>query len=465
MLKVYNDLTQNKEEFITLEKNIVKMYVCGPTVYDDCHIGHARSFIVFDIMRRYLEYSGFKVIYITNFTDIDDKMINRANQEKTTIFKLAEKFINSYFEDCDKLNIKRATKYPRATELIKDMIKIIEILLKKNHAYVSDGDVYFDILSFPNYAKLSNVNLEETRVSDEDPKKKNPHDFALWKAKKNDEPSWPSPWGDGRPGWHIECSTMSQKYLGDTIDIHGGGRDLIFPHHENEIAQSEACTGKQFVRYWVHNGFVTINKEKMSKSLGNFFTIKQVLDKYRPEVIRYFLISSHYRNPIDYSEANLIQANRTYNRFDNALMVLNQLINSKKEVSNEVSIFKTLISNTRVDFKEAMDDDFNTPKALSALSGLIKEINRWETKDKIPPLNELKKARNLLEEIGEVLGILPIKTISDYLVDNLINLTLDIRNELRKIKQFELSDKIRDKLKELNIEITDSKDQTNWKFI
>ena len=231
MLKVYNDLTQKKEKFIPLEKNIVKMYICGPTVYDDCHIGHARSFIVFDVMRRYLEYSDFKVIYITNFTDIDDKMINRAIKENITIFELAEKFINSYFEDCDKLNIKRATVYPRATELIDEMIKIIKVLITKKHAYISDGDVYFDISSFPNYAKLSNVNLEETRDSEVDPKKKNQHDFALWKAKKDDEPSWASPWGDGRPGWHIECSAMSQKYLGDTIDIHAGGQDLAFPHH------------------------------------------------------------------------------------------------------------------------------------------------------------------------------------------------------------------------------------------
>ncbi|NHI90954.1 MAG: cysteine--tRNA ligase [Candidatus Lokiarchaeota archaeon] len=465
MLKIFNDLTQRKEEFIPLEENMVKMYVCGPTVYDDCHIGHARSFIVFDVIRRYLEFKGFKVIYITNFTDIDDKMIKRANEEKTTIFNLAEKYINSYFEDCDKLNIKRATEYPRATELIDEMIKINEILIKKKNAYISEGNVYFNISSFPNYAKLSNVNLEETRSSENDIKKKNPHDFALWKAKKNDEPSWSSPWGQGRPGWHIECSAMSQKYLGDTIDIHGGGRDLIFPHHENEIAQSEAYTGKQFVRYWIHNGFVTINKEKMSKSLGNFFTIKDVIKKYKPETIRYFLISSHYRNPIDYSEENLIQADRTYRRFNNTIILIKQLIDSKMKIQKDSDQFKHLLKITKDKFIEAMDDDFNTPKALSELSELIKYINKLESQEEVPSLLELKQAQSLLNEIGDVLGILPNDTISDELLNNLIELTVEIRNELREIKRFELSDKIRDKLKELGIQLTDSKTSTSWKFI
>ncbi|MHA1785861.1 MAG: cysteine--tRNA ligase [Candidatus Helarchaeota archaeon] len=463
-MKIFNDLTQKKEKFIQLEDKVVKMYVCGPTVYDHCHIGHARSFIAFDVIRRYLEYIGYKVIYVQNFTDIDDKMINRAKKENCTIFDLAEKFINSYFEDLDKLNVLRANYHPRATEIILEMILIIERLLEKKHAYISGGDVYFSIKSFQNYGKLSRVNLEQVIQSDVGNKKKDPHDFALWKAKKNDEPSWSSPWGEGRPGWHIECSAMSYKILGDTIDIHGGGRDLIFPHHENEIAQSESFSGKKFVNFWIHNGFVTINKEKMSKSLGNFFTIKEVLRKYSPEVIRFFLISSHYRNPIDYSEANLIQAKRTYQRFKNALGVSQKLLSSNKKILQESNDFHKLINITKEKFISAMDDDFNTPKAISAILELVKEINKLEINEEIPPLEEIQLSHELLIELGNVLGIIWKKEVENELHDNLIQIIIDIRNELRKKKLFELSDKIRDALKEIGIELMDSKNTTSWKF-
>jgi len=465
MLKIYNDLTQNKEEFIPLEKNKVKMYVCGPTVYDNCHIGHARSFIAFDVIRRYLIFLGYSVTYVLNFTDIDDKMINRANQENISVFQLAERYIKSYFEDVEKLNIKKADYHPRATVLIPEMIKIIEKLVEKKHAYISDGDVYFDIESFENYGKLSRVNLEESASKLDDEKKKNPHDFALWKAKKEGEPSWNSPWGEGRPGWHIECSAMSFKLLGETIDIHGGGRDLIFPHHENEIVQSESFTGKKFVNFWMHNGFVTIDKEKMSKSLGNFFTIKEVLQKFSPKIVRFFLISSQYRNPIDYSEENLLQAERTYERIANAVEITRQIVKIDKKILKNSKQFKNLLQETRERFIDAMDDDFNTPKAISILLELVKEVNKLESLDEIPSETDMNDCHQLFLELGGILGLSFETEIEDNLQGALIELLIEIRNEIRSKKMFDLSDKIRDDLKKLGIELLDSKDGTRWKSI
>ena len=465
MLKIYNDLTQKKEEFIPLEKDKVKIYVCGPTVYDDCHIGHARSFIAFDVIRRYLTYLGYEVTYVLNFTDIDDKMINRANEEKISVFELADRYIKSYFEDVEKLNIKKADFHPKATEIIPEMIKIVEKLVEKKHAYVSDGDVYFDIESFENYGKLSRVNLEESASKIVDEKKKNPHDFALWKAKKEGEPSWKSPWGEGRPGWHIECSAMSYKLLGETIDIHGGGRDLIFPHHENEIAQSEAFTGKKFVNYWMHNGFVTIDKEKMSKSLGNFFTIKEVLEKFPPKVIRFFLISSQYRNPIDYSEANLIQAERTYKRITNAVDLSRQISGSGKKVVPYTNFFRNLLKKTKQEFIEAMNDDFNSPKAISILLELVKEVNKLESQDDIPSKKDMNACYQLFLELGGILGLIYETEQEDNLQGALIELLIEIRKEIRSKKMYDLSDKIRDELKVLGIELLDSKDGTRWKTI
>ncbi|MHA1301901.1 MAG: cysteine--tRNA ligase, partial [Candidatus Helarchaeota archaeon] len=319
MLKIFNDLTGKKEDFIPLEDNKVKMYVCGPTVYDYSHLGHARVYVFFDVVYRYLKFKGFDVIYIQNLTDIDDKIINRAIEENISIFQLAEKYTEFYFRDMKKLNALSANFYPRATQHITDMIEAIKVLIEKGFAYESGGNVYFSVENFDSYGKLSKRPIEELKDTEISSDKRNPKDFALWKRRKDNEPYWNSPWGPGRPGWHIECSIMAIKYLGNSIDIHGGGQDLIFPHHENEIAQSEAFTGKKFVNFWIHNAFLTINKEKMSKSLGNFFTINEILEKRSPENLRYFLISTHYRKPIEYNEDNLDQAKNILERLYAAL--------------------------------------------------------------------------------------------------------------------------------------------------
>jgi len=314
MLEVYNTLTRKKEPFKPLHEGEVRMYLCGPTVYDSSHLGHARSIVAFDVIRRYLEYKSFDVRFIQNFTDIDDKMISRANEQGVTTTELATKYIQEYFEDFDKLGVKRATAFPKATEHIEEMIAHIQKLIKKGYAYEANGSVYFRVSKFKKYGSLSRQEQDAKEPDEPEPsesgEKKHPDDFALWKAMKPGEPFWEAPWGKGRPGWHIECSVMSAKYLGEPIDIHGGGLDLVFPHHENEIAQSEALSGRPFVRYWMHNGFLTVNKEKMSKSLGNFFTIQEITAKYDPEVVRLFLISSQYRSPIDFSDAHLDEANR-----------------------------------------------------------------------------------------------------------------------------------------------------------
>ncbi|MDD5259505.1 MAG: cysteine--tRNA ligase, partial [bacterium] len=334
-LFLYNTLTQQKEEFKPLKNKVVNMYVCGVTPYDEVHLGHARCYVAFDVIRRYLEYKGYTVNYIQNFTDIDDKIIKRAQEKNVQPLELAQKNIDAYFQDINALNIKPALKYPRVTEHIPDIIKIVENLVNSRHAYVVDGDVYFRVASFPGYGKLSKRELDQLKSGarvEIDERKESPLDFALWKKEKPGEPSWTSPWGNGRPGWHIECSAMSLGELKiDTLDIHGGGQDLIFPHHENEIAQSEAVTGKPFAKYWLHNGFVTINKEKMSKSLGNFFTLKEIYKKYEPQVVRLFLISQHYRSPIDFSENKLEEMSRAQERFTTAL-------NNMKEAVDRMSV-------------------------------------------------------------------------------------------------------------------------------
>ncbi|MHC1591299.1 MAG: cysteine--tRNA ligase, partial [Candidatus Helarchaeales archaeon] len=393
-MKIFNDLTRQKDVFKPIEPNKVRMYVCGPTVYDECHIGHARSFITFDIVRRYLEFLGYEVKYVMNFTDVDDKMIERARKEGTTIFELAKRYIARFHDDMKALNVKPATIYPRATECIPDMINFIKILLDKGHAYRSNGNVYFDVRSMKNYGALSGNTLPaEPTICEKHPgEKRSVEDFALWKQKKDDEPSWKSPWGEGRPGWHLECSTMALKYLGETIDIHGGGRDLIFPHHENEIAQSEAATGKKFVNYWMHNGFVNINKEKMSKSLGNFLTIKQVLSHYHPMVIRLFLLSAHYRRPLNYEPANIEPFNAIFSRYQNALELARQIKEDGREILTNDSSFEKIIQECEREFLDAMDDDFNTPIALTTLQKLAKEINKYESAEKIPPIPHFRKA-------------------------------------------------------------------------
>ncbi|MHA1652017.1 MAG: cysteine--tRNA ligase [Candidatus Helarchaeota archaeon] len=466
-MKIFNTLTGKKEEFVPLEKNKVRMYVCGPTVYDYCHIGHARSVISFDIIRRYLEYKGMDVLYIQNFTDIDDKMIKRANKEKISIFELADRFIKQYFQDFDALNVKRASFYPRATEHITDMIKFIEQLIERGFAYEMDGSVYFNVEKFQNYGKLSHKKLDEMQPSEEDisVKKKNPKDFALWKKRKENEPYWDSPWGKGRPGWHIECSTMSMKYLGETLDIHGGGLDLIFPHHENEIAQSEALTNKPFVKYWVHNGFVTVRNEKMSKSLGNFFTIKEVLEKYSPMALRFFLISTHYRSPIDFSENQIIQAHQRYKRFELALAISKQFENSTGEPSNELTQeLKEIIEETKNEFIAAMDDDFSTPRAIASINKLVKYINGLASKKVSVKSEILRRAHALLLELGYILGIVkePKEDEKEQLLDKSLNIILELRADARDRRQFDIADKIRDKLQEMGIKILDYPSKTIW---
>ncbi|MHA1384749.1 MAG: cysteine--tRNA ligase [Candidatus Helarchaeota archaeon] len=462
MLKIFNDLTGKKEEFIPLEDNKVKMYVCGPTVYDYSHLGHARVYVFFDVVYRYLKFKGFDVIYIQNLTDIDDKIINRAIEENISIFQLAEKYTEFYFRDMKKLNALSADFYPRATQHITDMIEAIKVLIEKGFAYESGGNVYFSVENFDSYGKLSKRPIEELKDTEISSDKRNPKDFALWKRRKDNEPYWNSPWGSGRPGWHIECSIMAIKYLGNSIDIHGGGQDLIFPHHENEIAQSEAFTGKKFVNFWIHNAFLTINKEKMSKSLGNFFTINEILEKRSPENLRYFLISTHYRKPIEYNEDNLDQAKNILERLYAALEFSRPPITyDESKISDELTKeLENTILHTEEKFIEAMDDDFNIPLALSHLQNLARTINKIASGGKYVRPTTLSKAHELLLKIGNILGIFleHKKETSDYL----INLLLTIRAEARKTKNYALSDKIRSEIQKMNIEVKDLPLKTIW---
>ncbi|NVM55189.1 MAG: cysteine--tRNA ligase [Candidatus Helarchaeota archaeon] len=467
-MKIYNTLTGKKEEFIPLEKTKIRVYICGPTVYDYCHIGHARAGVAFDVIRRYLEwrFPQKRVEFITNFTDVDDKMIKRANEEGITIFELADRFIKQYFKDFDAINVKRATYYPRATEHVKDMIKIIQQLIDKGIAYEEEESVYFNIEKFKDYGKLSHKKLEELQPSqdDESIKKRNAHDFALWKRKKSDEPYWDSPWGLGRPGWHIECSVMSMKYLGESFDIHGGGLDLVFPHHENEIAQSEALTGKQFVKNWIHNGFITINREKMSKSLGNFFTIEEILQKYPPMALRFFLISTHYRSPIDFNEAQIIQAEQTYKKFQLAIAFSGQRDDDSPISEELTSELEAFIRKTREGFIEAMDDDISTPKAIANINNLVKHLNGLASKkEKVKP-EILRQGHDLLLELGYVLGLVkgPEEDESDKLINKLVKIILELRRNARESKRYEIADKIREKLKELGINLLDYQNRTIW---
>jgi len=468
-IKVFNTLTGKKEEFIPLEGKTVKMYVCGPTVYDHAHIGHARSAVVFDVIRRWLEYRGYKVIYVRNYTDIDDKIIKRSREEGIPWYEVAQKYIDSYEEDMRALNVKEPTYKPRVTEHIPEIIKVVKGLIEKGYAYEANGDVYFSVEKFPSYGKLSKRKLEEliagARIEPGEGKK-NPLDFALWKKSKESEPGWESPWGIGRPGWHIECSVMSMKYLGETIDIHGGGLDLIFPHHENEIAQSESYTGKPFVRYWIHNGFVMVNKEKMSKSLGNFFTVKEILEKFSPDVLRLFLLSTHYRSPIDFSTERLEEAERSLKRLIN-FIDSREVISSLPEKGEEGEVID--VESYRKEFEEAMDDDFNTAKALGVLFELVKEANQVKDKylreGRIPKATKISllKAVELVESMLKLLGLKLEREKEEGIEDELIKLLVEVRGELRKRKIFDLADMIRDRLKELGITLEDLPTGTVYK--
>ncbi|MGQ9569985.1 MAG: cysteine--tRNA ligase, partial [Thermodesulfovibrionales bacterium] len=413
-MKIYNTLTGKKEEFITLIPGTVKMYVCGVTVYDYCHIGHARSAIVFDILNRYLRYKGYKVIFVKNFTDIDDKIISKSKQEGVSWDSVARKYTEEYYKDMETLGVGRPDFEPKATDHIKEMIEIIKVILNKGYAYEIGGSVYFEVEKFPEYGKLSKRNMEEmiagARV-EVDERKKNPMDFALWKRSKEDEPAWDSPWGKGRPGWHIECTAMSISYLGEEVDIHGGGADLIFPHHENEIAQSESFTGKPFAKYWVHNGFITIDREKMSKSLGNFFTVREILDKFDPEVLRLFLLSTHYRSPIEFSVEQLRETEISLDRYYSTILRVDSFVKEDK-INNRTTeeaegVFETKVQRLKKRVEEAMDDDLNTALALGYIFEFIRDINKFlDSKPsgmKVKAL--LRKSKELLSESGWILNI------------------------------------------------------------
>lgn len=474
-IRVYNTLTNKKEKLVPLTSGRINMYVCGVTVYDHCHIGHARGAIVFDVIRRYLEYRGFKVTYVRNFTDVDDKIINRAKEQGCQASQVAEKYTAEYCKDMEQLGVYSATVEPKATEHIKEIIKLIQCLEKKGYAYQVEGDVFFEIDKFSDYGKLSNRDLESMRAGarvDIDSRKRDPLDFALWKSAKEGEPAWESPWGAGRPGWHIECSAMSMKYLGETFDIHGGGKDLIFPHHENEIAQSEACTGKPFARYWLHNGFVNINQEKMSKSLQNFFTIKEVLAQYPSEVLRLFLLSTHYRSPINFTVNNMDDAAKALERFHNTFHTVEHILNTSgqekdQSESNDVSsILEERITALRCGFERAMDDDFNTAEAIGKLYNAVKEVNvfiREHTSFNTFERNFIRGMINYIKELGGVLGLFQQSGAKSDMVEGLMEILLEVRKICRSQKNWALADKIRFLLQGKGITIEDHQEGATWR--
>ena len=472
MIRVYNTMNKKIEELIPLKENEISMYVCGPTVYNYIHIGNARPAIFFDTVRRYFEYRGYKVTYVQNFTDVDDKMIARANQEGVSLKEIAHKYINAYFDDTKKVNLKEEGMIrPRATEHIGDMIKIIKNLIDNGYAYEADGDVYFEVeKDKDDYGCLSGQNIENLKAGariEVNDIKRSPVDFALWKKAKEGEPSWDSPWGKGRPGWHIECSAMSSRYLGDTFDIHGGGQDLIFPHHENEIAQSRCSSHGEYARYWMHNGYINVNGEKMSKSLGNFFLLREVLEHYEGRVIRFFVLSSHYRKPIDFSDAELTQSKAGLERIDNAVLRIKEKLSEKaSEDGDDLKGLAAYLEETKNKFIAAMDEDFNTAQGLGAIFELVKEVNKYVDTEKVSEegMKNLGAAETYIRYImEEVLGVL-LKNDENIgnLTSELVEFILELRREARTEKNWALSDKIRDRLGEMGIKIKDGKDKTTW---
>jgi cysteinyl-tRNA synthetase len=478
MLKVYNTRTRSKEEFVPLEGNTVRMYVCGPTVYDYPHIGNARSFAVFDTIRRYLEYRGYRVTYITNFTDIDDKMINRANHEGIEVSELAAKFISEYRKIEKQLNLKPATVNPRATEHIDDIVEMVELIIKNGYGYDVNGDVYFSVPAFDAYGSLSRIPMDEltsgARV-EVDGNKKDPRDFALWKAEKPGEPSWDSPWGKGRPGWHAECSVMGRHYLGLPFDIHGGGQDLIFPHHENEIAQSAAAYGIEVpVKYWFHNGFLTMDSEKMSKSEGNFSTAREVLDNYDHQAVRLYLVTGQYRQPLDYNAKAVNQATQSLERIKNAADTIKGRISILERIgSRESEADKKLAEvakKVREGFEREMDDDFNTPGALAEIFAFVREINTL-----VGDVGGAAVLREALAVLTELVGILGVNLtdagaagegagLTSDTLKGVIEFLLELREEARKSKDFAKADQIRDRLTQIGVEVSDTKDGPTWKL-
>ncbi|MFH1087647.1 MAG: cysteine--tRNA ligase [Chloroflexota bacterium] len=447
-LRIYNTLSRQKEVFTPLMGNMVNMYVCGVTTYDDCHLGHAMSYIVFDAIRRYLKFKGYQLKYVQNFTDIDDKIIARSQKLGISAEALCERYIASYFQDIDALNVDRADVYPRATGEIPEMIKTIQALMDKGHAYRAADGVYFRVSRFPEYGKLSRQKPAEMQSQGSEESKERPLDFALWKAAKPGEPFWPSPWGEGRPGWHIECSTMALKYLGETLDIHGGGQDLIFPHHENEIAQSESVTGKDFARFWMHNGLVQLGEEKMSKSRGNLISIKQALSQFGADALRLFVLSSHYRSPLTYSEETVKAAERGVERLREAASAKG----GGSPAGLETDAFRRR-------FTEAMDDDFNTPQAISALFDLARETNRARERGQ-----DVAKATDTLKDLAGLLGFtLKPPPQAFAAAEPFIELLVSLREELRGQGQWQWADRIRSGLAELGVTLEDTPGGTRWK--
>ena len=460
-MKIYNTLTRKKEEFVPIDKNEVKMYSCGPTVYDYFHIGNARPFIIFDTMRRYLEYLGYNVKFVQNFTDVDDKMIKRANSEHITVKELGERFINEYFEDAQALGIHKATVHPKATENIDAIIAIVKKLEDNGFAYNVDGNVYFSTKKFSEYGKLSKQPLEDLEAGariDVSEQKRDAMDFALWKKQKEGEPAWESPWGMGRPGWHIECSAMANKYLGETIDIHSGGQDLIFPHHENEIAQSECANGKPFAHYWMHNGYININNQKMSKSLGNFFTVRDIRKKYDSEVIRFFMLSAHYRNPINFADTLMEQAKsaveRVYTCIENLEFLKDNAPKGGLTLEDKLAGFKK-------EFTDAMDDDLNTADAIAAIFDIVymanTEINETTS------IEDIEAVLSMIRELGGVLGLFTKEESKS--LDSEIEALIEERQQARAEKNWAKADEIRDKLKEMNIVLKDTPQGVKWSFV
>ncbi|UPM54451.1 cysteine--tRNA ligase [Gottfriedia acidiceleris] len=462
-IQIYNTLTRNKEDFKPIEEGKVKMYVCGPTVYNYIHIGNARPAIVFDTVRRYFEYRGYEVNYVSNFTDVDDKLIKAANELGSDVPTIADRFINAYFEDVQALGCKTGTNHPRVMDNMDIIIKFIDELVKKGYAYESEGDVYFKTKEFDGYGKLSHQSIEDLRIGERievGEKKEDPLDFALWKAAKPGEISWESPWGKGRPGWHIECSAMAKKYLGETIDIHAGGQDLSFPHHENEIAQSEALSGKTFSNYWMHNGYINIDNEKMSKSLGNFVLVHDIIKIVDPMLLRFFMLSVHYRHPINYSEELLQEARNGFERIKTAYQNSKHRLESSTNLTEDDNKWLKEIADEKAVFTKVMDDDFNTANAISVLYQLAKLANQYllETHTSTNVLNQLVAT---FDELSNVLGITLVK--EEAMLDDEIEALIQKRTDARKNRDFALADQIRDQLKELNIIIEDTPQGIRWK--
>ena len=460
-MRIYNTLNNKKEDFNPIDPNHIKMYVCGPTVYNYFHIGNARPLIFFDVVRSYFQYLGYKVTFVRNITDIDDKLISQSIKENITVKKIAEKYIDAFYEDCNALEIKDADHHPHATEFIGEMIKLIRQLENKNMAYESNGDVYFNVGAVKNYGKLSGKKLEELQAGarvEANTQKKHPADFTLWKTAKPGEPKWDSPWGEGRPGWHTECVVMSKKYLGETFDIHGGGIDLVFPHHENEIAQAEAISGKPLANYWMHNGYLNIDGKKMSKSLNNFFTARDILKKYPAEAIRFFFLSKHYRSPIDFNEDIINESQRAVKTLYSVLKEIDYLSFQKEEFSYHEQQIRIIN-----DFRIAMNDDFNTAKAISVLYAIVKAIKTSQDTE------SRKNYAHLLVELGSILGFFQnietkLSTNLNEISEKLIKLVISYRLEAKKEKNWILADKIRNDLEIIGIKLKDTAEGTDWEI-